>query len=193
MPLYREPVCEFLTEQVTCMRNGRRDDSYQRWRWQPSSCDLPRFDARVLLERLRNKRLMFVGDSLKSMLCLVSVGDPVARPKVPGQVRGAQRLSQCVHGGGLQRDGGVLLGAPTRTTRRRTCWTRHRLAVHSQARPALLSRPLPRLQRDESVEESSGVAGQVHECKHNVTYLGKPAILRVWSWIGKLHQRCQVL
>uniref|UniRef100_A0A453HVM4 Uncharacterized protein n=1 Tax=Aegilops tauschii subsp. strangulata TaxID=200361 RepID=A0A453HVM4_AEGTS len=107
--------------------------------------------ARLLLERLRNKRLMFVGDSLKSMLCLVSVGDPVARPKVPGQVRGAQRLSQCVHGGGLQRDGGVLLGAPTRTTRRRTCWTRHRLAVHSQARPALLSRPLPRLQRDEMV------------------------------------------
>jgi hypothetical protein len=42
-PLYREPECEFLTEQVTCMRNGRRDDSYQRWRWQPSSCDLPRY------------------------------------------------------------------------------------------------------------------------------------------------------
>uniref|UniRef100_A0A453AJP2 Trichome birefringence-like N-terminal domain-containing protein n=1 Tax=Aegilops tauschii subsp. strangulata TaxID=200361 RepID=A0A453AJP2_AEGTS len=43
VPLYREAECEFLTEQVTCMRNGRRDDSYQRWRWQPSSCDLPRY------------------------------------------------------------------------------------------------------------------------------------------------------
>jgi hypothetical protein len=41
-PLYRESECEFLTEQVTCMRNGRRDDSYQRWRWQPHGCDLPR-------------------------------------------------------------------------------------------------------------------------------------------------------
>jgi outer membrane biosynthesis protein TonB len=41
-PLYRESECEFLTEQVTCMRNGRRDDSYQKWRWQPDGCDLPR-------------------------------------------------------------------------------------------------------------------------------------------------------
>jgi hypothetical protein len=42
-PLYRESECEFLTEQVTCMRNGRRDDSYQKWRWQPDGCDLPRY------------------------------------------------------------------------------------------------------------------------------------------------------
>lgn len=42
VPLYRESECQFLTEQVTCMRNGRRDDSYQKWRWQPAGCDLPR-------------------------------------------------------------------------------------------------------------------------------------------------------
>lgn len=42
-PVYKESQCEFLTEQVTCMRNGRRDDSYQKWRWQPTDCDLPRY------------------------------------------------------------------------------------------------------------------------------------------------------
>jgi len=95
-PLYRESECEFLTEQVTCMRNGRRDDSYQKWRWQPNGCDLPRFDASLLLERLRNKRLMFVGDSLnrnqwESMVCLVQSVVP----------RGHKTLQKFVNNGSL--------------------------------------------------------------------------------------------
>ncbi|XP_019450361.1 PREDICTED: protein trichome birefringence-like 34 [Lupinus angustifolius] len=75
-PLYKEKQCKFMSDQLACEKFGRKDLSYQNWRWKPHQCDLPRFNATTLLERLRNKRLVFVGDSLirgqwVSMVCLV--------------------------------------------------------------------------------------------------------------------------
>ncbi|KAL7184498.1 hypothetical protein ACSBR2_026623 [Camellia fascicularis] len=63
-PLYKEQDCTFMSDQLACHKFGRKDLSYQNWRRPPHHCDLPRFNATALLERLRNKRLVFVGDSL---------------------------------------------------------------------------------------------------------------------------------
>lgn len=41
-PFYTEQSCPYLVKQVTCQRNGRPDDFYQFWRWQPNDCNLPR-------------------------------------------------------------------------------------------------------------------------------------------------------
>ncbi|VAI30557.1 unnamed protein product [Triticum turgidum subsp. durum] len=76
LPLYREKECNFLTKQLTCLANGRNDDLWQYWQWQPNNCSLPTFDARRFMERMRGKRLMFVGDSLNrnqfySLVCMV--------------------------------------------------------------------------------------------------------------------------
>ncbi|BAT97465.1 hypothetical protein LR48_Vigan327s000900 [Vigna angularis] len=80
-PLYKEQQCTFMSDQLACEKFGRKDLGYQNWRWKPHQCDLPRFNATALLERLRNKRMVFVGDSLNrgqwvSMVCLVESSVP---------------------------------------------------------------------------------------------------------------------
>ncbi|CAL9047180.1 protein trichome birefringence-like [Musa acuminata AAA Group] len=75
-PLYPEGSCPHIDEPFDCYRNGRPDRSYQKLRWQPNGCNIPRLNATDMLERLRGKRLVFVGDSLNrnmwdSLVCIL--------------------------------------------------------------------------------------------------------------------------
>ncbi|XP_042029623.1 protein trichome birefringence-like 33 [Salvia splendens] len=75
-PLYEEAECPYIHPQLTCQEHGRPDTDYQHWRWQPHGCSLPSFNATLMLETLRDKRMMFVGDSINrgqfvSMVCLI--------------------------------------------------------------------------------------------------------------------------
>ncbi|KAK4483809.1 hypothetical protein RD792_011016 [Penstemon davidsonii] len=80
-PLYKEQECSFMPDDLTCEQNGRKDLKYQFWRWQPHHCDLPRFNVTAFLEKVRGKRVVFVGDSLNrnqwlSMMCLLEPAIP---------------------------------------------------------------------------------------------------------------------
>ncbi|WVZ82037.1 hypothetical protein U9M48_029349 [Paspalum notatum var. saurae] len=75
-PLYPEGSCPHIDEPFDCYLNGRRDLAYQKLRWQPTGCSIPRLNPTDMLERLRGKRLVFIGDSLnrnmwESLVCIL--------------------------------------------------------------------------------------------------------------------------
>ncbi|XP_009587467.1 protein trichome birefringence-like 4 [Nicotiana tomentosiformis] len=75
-PLYEPGSCPFIDEPFDCYKNGRPDNGYEKFRWQPKHCNIPRLNAKEMLELLRGKRLVYVGDSLnrnmwESMVCLL--------------------------------------------------------------------------------------------------------------------------
>ncbi|KAK1367439.1 Protein trichome birefringence [Heracleum sosnowskyi] len=76
-PLYKTGSCSLIDEQFNCFGNGRPDQEFQQYKWKPKGCTLPsRLDGRHMLELLRGKRLVFVGDSLnrnmwESLICIL--------------------------------------------------------------------------------------------------------------------------
>eukprot|EP01018_Ginkgo_biloba_P008764 Gb_27485 [translate_table: standard] len=75
-PHYPAGSCPHIDESFNCFINKRPDNHYEKWRWQPNDCDIPRLNATDMLERLRGKRLVFVGDSLnrnmwESLVCIL--------------------------------------------------------------------------------------------------------------------------
>ncbi|CAM0955414.1 unnamed protein product [Alopecurus aequalis] len=90
-PLYNSSDCPFAEKGFNCLANGREDTGYLKWRWRPRRCDVPRFTARAALERLRGKRVVFVGDSMsrtqwESFICMLMPG--VDDPKTVYEVNG---------------------------------------------------------------------------------------------------------
>ncbi|XP_024967347.1 protein trichome birefringence-like 35 [Cynara cardunculus var. scolymus] len=86
-PLYNESDCPYMSDQLACLKHGRPDLGYQYWRWQPHGCNLKRWNATEIWDKLRGKRLMFVGDSLNrgqwiSMLCLLQSVIPAEKKSI---------------------------------------------------------------------------------------------------------------
>ncbi|KAK4708153.1 hypothetical protein R3W88_029078 [Solanum pinnatisectum] len=78
-PLYNASECPFVEKGFNCLANGRTNGDYLKWRWKPRNCELPRFNVYHMLEILRNKRIVFVGDSMsrtqwESLICLLMTG-----------------------------------------------------------------------------------------------------------------------
>ncbi|CAI9101931.1 OLC1v1000099C1 [Oldenlandia corymbosa var. corymbosa] len=78
-PYYTNESCYIIPDQVNCMRFGRPDSDYLRWKWKPDGedCNLPIFDPHQFLELMRGKSIAFVGDSvggnhMHSLICLLS-------------------------------------------------------------------------------------------------------------------------
>ncbi|KAL5741683.1 hypothetical protein ACOSP7_028415 [Xanthoceras sorbifolium] len=76
-PYYTNTTCWAIHEHQNCMKYGRPDTEFMKWRWKPDDCDLPIFNPAQFLEIVRGKSLAFVGDSvarnqMQSLICLLS-------------------------------------------------------------------------------------------------------------------------
>lgn len=83
-PLYNFASCPFIDDEFNCLKFKRPDTSYTKYRWQPFSCNLPRFNGKAFLEKWRGKKIMFVGDSLslnmwQSLSCMLHAWVPNGR------------------------------------------------------------------------------------------------------------------
>lgn len=76
-PYYTNKTCWAIHEHQNCIKYGKPDTGYMKWRWKPDDCDLPIFNPAQFLEIVRDKSLAFVGDSvgrnqMQSLICLLS-------------------------------------------------------------------------------------------------------------------------
>ncbi|KAF6169033.1 hypothetical protein GIB67_038530 [Kingdonia uniflora] len=76
-PYYTNTTCSMIHDEHNCMKFGRPDKEFMKWKWKPDGCDLPVFNATQFMEVVRGKYLAFLGDSvgrnqMQSLICLLS-------------------------------------------------------------------------------------------------------------------------
>ncbi|KFK36137.1 hypothetical protein AALP_AA4G082200 [Arabis alpina] len=91
-PYYNHTTCYAIPDYQNCMKFGRPDTNFMKWKWRPDGCEdaVPVFDPWRFLEIMRGKTMAIVGDSVsnnhvQSLICLLSqVEYPVDNSVVPG-------------------------------------------------------------------------------------------------------------
>ncbi|XP_048129586.1 protein trichome birefringence-like 41 [Rhodamnia argentea] len=83
-PLYNTSTCPFIQEQFNCQGNGRPDKLYLHYRWKPGACALSEFSGQDFLRRIKEKKILFVGDSLsvnqwQSLTCILHASVPESK------------------------------------------------------------------------------------------------------------------
>ncbi|XP_021775606.1 protein trichome birefringence-like 40 [Chenopodium quinoa] len=86
-PTYDPLKCPFVEEKMSCKKNGRPDLAYEHWKWEARDCSIPLLNGTDMVERLRNKRVILVGDSLnrnmwESLACTLYSSIPLTRAVV---------------------------------------------------------------------------------------------------------------
>ncbi|KAL1566846.1 Protein trichome birefringence-like 16 [Salvia divinorum] len=101
-PLYSGFGCkQWLSSMWACRLTQRMDFEYEKLRWQPQDCKMQDFAPRKFLQRMQDKTLAFIGDSLgrqqfQSLMCMVTGGKERADVQDVGREYGLVKARRAI-------------------------------------------------------------------------------------------------